>query len=184
MLHFFLLPVLRAVLELLSEQSRLELHQLLKEVGSNLEVVSLTVEVLEGLVERPLVLLYQVGGYYGEGTALPPQRADQNTLVPGISLVHEVADGVEVGIAGVQNYFIVGVQPLEVDGADPFVLVVDKYFACCAVDDGAYLIGQEEVELVGRLSVTDEQPVLDLEGEVQGLHANGPDQHIPTNAVL
>lgn len=63
---FLLLPVLRAVLQFAAEQPCFQLHELLEEVGAYLEVVTLTIEILQGLVQGPLVLADEICRDYGE----------------------------------------------------------------------------------------------------------------------
>lgn len=72
-IQLLLLPVFRAVFELLAEQPDLQIQQLLQEVGPNLKVIPLTVEILQRLIERPPVLLNEVGCDHSQGARLPPQ---------------------------------------------------------------------------------------------------------------
>jgi hypothetical protein len=67
-----LIPIFSAVLELLTEEARLELYELLEKISPNLKIIAFTIKILQCLVKRPLVFFYEVGCDDSEGTRLSP----------------------------------------------------------------------------------------------------------------
>ncbi len=83
----------------------------------------------------------------------------------GLGVVNKVTDRLEATVAGVQDDFLVVIHPGKADDAHMLHLVEDGDLACSAVNNGGDFVGEEEVELVGGLAVSDEETILDFEGE-------------------
>lgn len=99
--------------ETLLASPELPLLQLLQEGASDLEVRPARVDVLEGLHERPVVLLHEVDANDAASAALAPDRVDEDAVELVGSLVDEILDLVRNLVIVVEEELAVVIKPVE-----------------------------------------------------------------------
>ena len=143
-------------------QARVQRLQLPHEALLRLQVRPLGLQVQQRLGQRPAVAQHEVDARAERGARHTVRRVDEHRLARVQRLLDEAVDLVQHRVGLVEDDAVARLRPVVREVAQPRALKGVRQLAARAVDDAADLVGDDELEVVRRLKVAQEERLAQL----------------------